>query len=78
MITMDELNGIFRHVFGDNSLNITRETTADDVEDWDSLTHMNLVMTIERQLKINIALGELESLLNVGEMFDLINAKLAR
>jgi len=78
MITMEELNTIFRNVFGDKSLVINRESTADDVDDWDSLTHMNLVMTIERQLKISFALGELETLQNVGQMFDLINAKLAR
>ncbi len=77
MITMEQLNDIFRNVFGDKNLVITRETTADDVDDWDSLTHMNLIMTIEKQLKINIPLGELQRLENVGEMFDLINSILA-
>lgn len=78
MITLGDLNEIFRQVFDDNSLNITRETTANDIEDWDSLTHMNLVVTIEKLLKIKFALGELQSLENVGQMFDMINVKLAR
>lgn len=78
MITMEELNAIFRQVFGDPSLVITRATTANDVEDWDSLTHMTLVMVLEKTFKIKFALGELQSLQNVGEMFDLINKKLAR
>lgn len=78
MITMEQLNEIFRTVFGDKNLVITRETTADDVDDWDSLTHMNLIMTIEKQLRIRIPLGELQRLQNVGEMFDLINSILAR
>ncbi len=78
MITLDELNGIFQQAFGDDSLNITRETTADDVETWDSLTHMILLVTIEKQLNIRFGLGESQSLNNVGELFDLINVKLAR
>ncbi|HLO25024.1 MAG TPA: acyl carrier protein [Geobacteraceae bacterium] len=78
MITLGDLNEISRQVFDDNSLNITRETTANDIEDWDSLTHMNLVVTIEKLLKIKFALGELQSLENVGQMFDMISVKLAR
>ena len=78
MITLDVLNEVFRQVFGDNSLVITRNTTANDVEDWDSLTHTNLVMVLERQFKIKFALGELRSLRNVGDMLDLINAKVAK
>ena len=76
MITLEELNGIFRQVFGDDTLTVTRNTTARDIEDWDSLTHMNLVVAVEKRFKVKFALGELQSLQNVGEMFDLINAKL--
>jgi len=78
MITLDVLNEVFRQVFGDKSLVITRNTTANDVEDWDSLTHTNLVMVLEGQFKIKFALGELRSLRNVGDMLDLINAKVAK
>ena len=77
MITLEQLNVLFREVFSDNSLQITRETTANDVEDWDSLTHMNLITFIEVQLKIKFALGDLLLLKNVGDLLDLINKELA-
>lgn len=77
MITMDVLNGVFRQVFGDNSLVITRNTTANDVEDWDSLTHMNLIAAVERQFKVKFNLKDLRSQQNVGDMLDQINEKAA-
>ncbi len=78
MIAMEALNELFRMVFDDDSLTITRATTANDIEEWDSLTHMNLVMAIEKQFKIRFPLGELRLLQNVGAMLDLINAKIAK
>lgn len=77
MITLDTLNRIFQQVFGDDSLEIARETTANDVENWDSLTHMDLIVSIEGQLKIKFALGDLLRLKNVGELLDLINSELS-
>ena len=77
MITLGQLEPIFREVFDDSSIVLSRETTSDDVEDWDSLTHMNLVVAMELKFKIKFALGELQKLKNVGEMLDLINRKLA-
>jgi acyl carrier protein len=74
---MDVLNGVFRQVFGDNSLVITRNTTANDVEDWDSLTHMNLIAAVERQFKVKFNLKDLRSQQNVGDMLDQINEKAA-
>ena len=55
---------------------ITRESNAATVEDWDSLAHVNLVTAIEKKYKIKFALGELQELKNVGDMIDLIEAKL--
>ena len=78
MIVLEELNQLFQQVFCDESLEITRETTANDVEDWDSLTHMDLIVSIEGQLKIKFALGDLLRLANVGDLLDLINTELAR
>ena len=78
MITLDTLNRIFQQVFGDDSLEIARETTANDVENWDSLTHMDLIVSIEGQLKIKFALGDLLRLKNVGELLDLINSELSK
>jgi acyl carrier protein len=78
MTTIEEITPVFREVFDDDSINLTTSTTADDVEEWDSLTHMNLVIALELKFKIKFALGELQTLKNVGEMLDLINRKLSR
>jgi acyl carrier protein len=78
MELLEILNGIFRQVFDDESLVVTRATTAKDIDEWDSLTHMNLVLAVETYFGIKIALGELRSLKNVGEMADLIARKLAK
>lgn len=78
MITLEMLEPVFREVFDDPGIALTRGTTADDIEDWDSLTHMNLVVAMELRFRIKFALGELQKLKNVGEMLDLINRKLAK
>ncbi len=78
METMEILNGIFREVFDDTTLVIKRETTADDIDDWDSLSHLNLVIAVEMKFGIKFALGELQSLKNVGDMADLVEKKLKK
>ncbi|MDO9309317.1 MAG: acyl carrier protein [Deltaproteobacteria bacterium] len=78
MTNLNELEPIFRKVFDDDSILLQRETSSDDIEEWDSLTHMNLVVALELSFKIKFALGELQKLRNVGEMLDLINRKLGK
>ena len=78
MISLEELTPVFRQVFDDNSISLTRNSTADDIDDWDSLTHMNLVIAVELRFKVKFALGELQTLKNVGDMLDLINKKIAK
>jgi acyl carrier protein len=75
--TLEELQSIFRDVLDQPDLELTRASNAQNVEDWDSLAHINLVTAIEKRYKIKFALGELQDLKNVGEMIDLIEAKLA-
>ena len=70
-----DLNAIFSDVLDLPGLQLTPETTAADVEGWDSLAHINLVMAIEKHYKIRFALGELQDLKNVGEMVELITRK---
>lgn len=72
------LQPLFRDVFDDEKLNVTRESNASNVEGWDSLAHITLISAIEQECKVRFALGELESLKNVGEMVDLIEKKLHR
>jgi len=74
---LPEIQEIFRDIFDDPSLVITRDSSASTVEDWDSLAHVNLVTAIEKRYKIRFALGELQELKNVGDMIDLIQEKLA-
>ena len=63
-------------MFGDDTLTVHRDSNASTVDGWDSLAHINLITAIEQEFGIRFALGELESLKNVGEMIDLIRAKL--
>lgn len=78
MDMLAELTPIFREVFDDDSIVLARTTTADDIDAWDSLSHMNMVMAVEVRFKIRFALGELPSLRNVGDLCDLVQKKLAK
>lgn len=70
-----KLNEVFRDVFDDESLSVNDQTTSDDIEDWDSLEHINLVVSVERKFAIKFNMGEVNKFKNVGEM---VNAILAR
>jgi acyl carrier protein len=76
MDIITELNTVFRQVFDDSSLAVTRATTANDIDEWDSLTHMNLVVAVELKFGVKFALGELQSLKNVGDLADAVQRKL--
>ncbi len=67
---------IFRDIFDDDDLRIEDSTSSDDIEEWDSLNHINLVSAVEKEFRIRFALGELQSLKDVGTMIDLIMGKL--
>lgn len=78
-MTRDEIfvivQDIFRDIFDEDYLAISDTTNADEIEDWDSLNHINLVSAIEKEFKIKFALGELVTLKNVGAMIDLMMDK---
>ena len=69
------LTGILQDVFDDDSLQATPELTAADVEEWDSLNHVRLILTIERAFGIKFAAAEVSNLKNVGELMRLIETK---
>lgn len=73
---MQDVQGIFQDIFDDPELVIADATQSDDIEDWDSMNHINLVSAIEKKFGIRFALGELQSLNNVGAMVDLMMQKL--
>ncbi|MCR5195716.1 MAG: acyl carrier protein [Pseudobutyrivibrio sp.] len=70
-----DLTEIFWDVFDDEDIELTDETTADDIEDWDSLEQINLVVACEKKFNVKFDMKEIQNLKNVGEMVDTILAK---
>ncbi|NBK78094.1 acyl carrier protein [bacterium D16-76] len=66
------LNKVFQDVFDDPSIRVTPQTTADDIEDWDSLEHITLISAVEREFRMKFKMGEISSMRNVGEMAGII------
>lgn len=66
------LNHVFHEVFDDDTITITDDTTAADIEDWDSLEHINLIVAVEKCFGIKFTMGEVTTMKNVGGMVDII------
>ena len=69
------LNEVFSDVF-DEDITVTDSTTADDIEDWDSLEHINLIVAVENNFGIKFNIGEVNKMKNVGEMVDIIMSRI--
>lgn len=67
---METLNEIARDVFDNESVVLTDTTTAADVEEWDSLTHLSLISDVEDAFDVTLTLGEIQGSANVGELVD--------
>lgn len=76
----DALQEVFRSVFDDEQLTVTEATTAADIEGWDSLGHINLIIAIEKRFGIKFANAEISRLKadgsNVGTLIDLLHKKI--
>ena len=68
----EKLNEVFQDVFDDDSITVNAETTADDIEDWDSLEHINLVSAVEKEFGVKFTMAQVVGMKNVGEMVDVI------
>ena len=69
------LTHVFHDVFDDDSIVVTPELTADDVDEWDSLAHIRLVVAVEKKFGMKFSAAEVGKLKNVGELVSLIEAK---
>lgn len=77
MDTKGKLQEIFRDVFDDEEIELFDEMTSEDVDDWDSLSHVNLILKIEKQFGIKFTVDEITQTENVGQFINIINKKLA-
>ncbi len=71
-----KLTEVFRKVFNNGTLELRNDLTANQVDNWDSLTHMILISEIETQFNVKFRLKELNKMRNVGDMIDLLSSKL--
>jgi len=74
-VTIEQLGEIVRDVFDDEDVEITEETTARDVEGWDSLNHIRFMVSVEQRFNVRFTSREVESLQNVGDLLRAINSK---
>jgi acyl carrier protein len=72
----NEVQEIFRDIFDDNDLVINHQTNSADIENWDSLNHINLISVIEKQFNVKFTLAELMHLKDVGLMLELLTEKI--
>ena len=72
---LNEVENIFRDILDEESLNLTRDTTVNDVDGFDSLTHIQLIVAIEKHFKVKFSSKEILSWRNVGELLDSLQDK---
>ncbi|MBO5266220.1 MAG: acyl carrier protein [Ruminiclostridium sp.] len=72
----ERLNEVFRDFFDDEDIELDEETTADDIDDWDSLNHITLMAAVEDEFGIRFTMGEVSGMKNVGEMADIIKSRM--
>lgn len=78
--TLQNVQEVLKQAFGEDDLTISRETTADEIDGWDSMMHINVIIAVERRFGIKFAAAEINSLKgpgqNIGTFCDLIDRKL--
>ncbi|MBQ9484044.1 MAG: acyl carrier protein [Ruminiclostridium sp.] len=69
----ERINAVFRDFFDDDDIEVDASTTADDIDDWDSLNHITLMSAIEEEFGVRFTMGEVSGMKNVGEMAQIIS-----
>ena len=69
----ERLNRVFREVFDDDTITVNASTTAADIDDWDSLTHIQLIAAVEDEFGVKFSMKQVSSMKNVGEMAEIIS-----
>jgi acyl carrier protein len=72
----NRITEVFKDVLDNESIELFRETTAKDIEEWDSLSHISIIVAIEKEFNIRFDLREIMQLKNIGEFIDLIEQKI--
>ena len=76
---LDDVTAVIRTVFGDDEITLTPTTSADEVEGWDSLMHLNVIIALEKRFKVRFSTAEISELKeegkNIGSLLDVIAAK---
>ena len=73
--TLMKLTDVFRDVFADDSLVLSRKTTAMDIDGWDSLVHITLMLSVQRAFRVRLSASETSQLQNVGALIDMLHSK---
>lgn len=73
--TKVKLNRVFKDLFEDDTIEINDGMTAADIEEWDSLNHVNLIVAVEKTFGIKMTTKEVNSLKNVGDLIDVVQRK---
>jgi acyl carrier protein len=73
-----KLTDVFREVFADKCMALSRGTSAPDIKGWDSLTHITLMLSVQRAFQVRLSASETSQLRNVGALVDLLRLKRGR
>jgi acyl carrier protein len=74
-VITERLTQTFRSIFGRQDIQLSRNTTANDIKEWDSLMHINLIVAVEKEFKVRFTALEVMSFNNVGDLVDTIERK---
>ena len=73
---MQKIQEIFKEIVDEVDIELTESSTANDIEEWDSITHIEIISEIEEQFNVGFKISEIEKLKNVGDILSLIESKI--